>query len=296
MSPFRGVNAAVLTPFAADLSVDLPRMVAHAQWLLGNGVTGLGVLGTTGEANSLGVDERLALLEGLVAAGLPAERMLPGTGTPALPDTVRLTRRAAELGCGGALLLPPFFYKAPSEDGLFAYFAAVAERVAGGVPLYLYHFPAQSAVPITLALVARLRNAFPGVFVGLKDSSGDLDHTLSFVRAFAGEEFAVFCGDDGHLGPVLRAGGAGSISAMANLSGAVSARVVADPAGAAGPEALLVALRRAVTAGPLIPGLKALLARRWRDAAWTRVRPPHVPLADAAGLFATVDGTGWVMG
>ena len=108
---FGGVNAALLTAMTADFSVDLDRTARHASWLLANGCTGLGVLGTTGEANSLGIAERLSLLEGLAGRGIPAACMLPGTGTPALTDTVLLTRRAAELGCRGALLLPPFFYK-----------------------------------------------------------------------------------------------------------------------------------------------------------------------------------------
>ncbi len=164
---FGGVNAAVLTPMRADLSVDLDRMAGYCRWLLGNGCNGLGILGTTGEANSLGVDERIAIMEGLIERGIPAGVLLPGTGTPAIPDTVKLTRRAAELGCRGALVLPPFFYKNPSEDGLFAYFGEVASRLGGAIPLFLYHFPAQSAVPITSSLLARLRLAFPGVFRGV---------------------------------------------------------------------------------------------------------------------------------
>src|SRR5690242_5026132 len=150
---FGGVNAAVLTAMHDDLSVDLGRMVSHCRWLLKNGCNGLGILGTTGEANSLGIAERLAVMEGLVERGVPASVLLPGTGTTAITDTVLLTRRAAELGCRGALLLPPFFYKNPTEEGLFAYFSEVVNRVGGDIRFYLYHFPAQSAVPFTLTLV-----------------------------------------------------------------------------------------------------------------------------------------------
>ena len=128
---YGGVNAAVVTPMRADLSVDLDRMAGHCRWLLANGCTGLAVLGTTGEANSMGIEERIAILEGLVARGIQARIMLPGTGTTAIPDTVLLTTRAAELGCRGALLLPPFFYKNPSDDGLFAYFSEVIQRTGG---------------------------------------------------------------------------------------------------------------------------------------------------------------------
>ena len=127
---YGGVNAAVLTAMRQDLSIDLDRMTAHAKWLLANGCNGLGVLGTTGEANSVGVSERVEVMEGLVARGIPAATMMPGTGTTAIPDTVMLTRKAEALGCRGALLLPPFFYKNPSDDGLFAYFSEVIQRVA----------------------------------------------------------------------------------------------------------------------------------------------------------------------
>jgi len=142
---FGGVNAAVLTAMRDDLSIDLARMIAHGRWLLANGCNGLAILGTTGEANSLGIHERIAVMEGFVEAGVPARTLLPGTGTTAITDTVLLTRRAEELGCRGALVLPPFFYKNPSEDGLFAYFSEVIQRVGGDIGIYLYHFPAQSA-------------------------------------------------------------------------------------------------------------------------------------------------------
>ena len=158
---FGGVNAAVLTAMNADLSVDIDRMAAHSRWLLANGCNNLAILGTTGEANSLGISERIAVMEGLVERGIPAGRLLPGTGTTALTDTVLLTRRAAELGCRGALLLPPFYYKNPSDDGLFAYFSEVIQRTGGDIKIYLYHFPQQAVVGFGVALIARLLAAFP---------------------------------------------------------------------------------------------------------------------------------------
>jgi 4-hydroxy-tetrahydrodipicolinate synthase len=290
---FGGVNAAVLTPMRADLSVDLDRMAARCRWLLANGCDGLAILGTTGEANSLGVAERIALMEGLVERGIPAGVLLPGTGTPAIPDTVRLTRRAAELGCRGALVLPPFFYKNPSEDGLFAWFSAIADRVGGDIRLYLYHFPAQSAVPLTVELFGRLRRAFPDVFQGVKDSSADLENTLGYIRAFAQEGFEVYCGDDGALQAVLRAGGAGCITAVSNIASPFAATVYADRDSAAGAraQARLAAIRKAVTSAPLIPALKSLVARQTGEAAWTHIRPPHLRLSAQAEarLFAVFD-------
>jgi 4-hydroxy-tetrahydrodipicolinate synthase len=293
---FGGINAAVLTPMHADLSVDLDRMARHCRWLLANGCNGLGILGTTGEANSLGVDERVAVMEGLLERGIPAATLLPGTGTPALPDTVKLTTRAAELGCRGVLVLPPFFYKNPSEDGLFAYFDLLARRVPSEIGLYLYHFPAQSAVPITVPLLARLRAAHPGRFRGVKDSSGDLANTLSYVRAFAHEGFEVYCADDGALHAVLQEGGAGCITAAANVGSAVSARVYVnwDRATGAEAQATLSALRKVATSFAIIPALKALMARHTGETAWLHMRPPHLPFdaATAARLFAAFDATG----
>jgi len=293
---YGGVNAAVLTAMRADLSVDLDRMAAHCRWLLAQGCNGLGVLGTTGEANSLGVSERIAVLEGLVERGIPPARLLPGVATPALTDTVLLARHAADLGCPGVLVLPPFFYKNPSEDGLFAWFSEVVQRVGGGTRLFLYHFPAQSAVPFTVALVGRLLHAFPGAIKGIKDSSGDFANTRAYVEHFAQDGFEVYCGDDSHLHQLLQAGGAGSISAASNVTSAVNAQVYAGwdaDAGVAAQE-VLTALRRAVTSAALIPGLKALVARHTGDGAWLNIRPPHLRLGEeaAARLFATFDACG----
>jgi 4-hydroxy-tetrahydrodipicolinate synthase len=293
---FGGVNAAVTTAMRDDLSIDLDLTAAHARWLLANGCNGLGLLGTTGEANSIGVAERMAMLEGIVERGIPAGVLLPGTGTPAITDTVALTRRAAELGCRGALLLPPFFYKNPSEDGLFAWFSEVIQRVGGDIKIYLYHFPAQSAVPFTIDLVGRLLRAYPGKVKGIKDSSGDFANTKGYADHFARDGFEVYCGDDGALHRLLHAGGAGCITAAANVGSAVSARVYANWDNAEGEAAqvTLSAIRKAVTSAPLIPGLKALVARHTGAVQWANIRPPHMKLgeAEATQLFAAFDACG----
>jgi 4-hydroxy-tetrahydrodipicolinate synthase len=293
---FGGVNAAVLTAMHADLSVDLDRMAAHSRWLLANGCNGLGVLGTTGEANSIGIAERVGVLEGLAARGIPAAAMMPGTGTPSITDTVLLTRAAEQLGCRGALLLPPFFYKNPSDDGLFAYFSEVIQRVGGDIKIYLYHFPAQSAVPFGLDLIGRLLRAYPGKVKGIKDSSGDFANTKAYADHYAKDGFEVYCGDDGALHALLNAGGAGCITAAANVGSAVSALVYANwnrPAGAEA-QVTLTAIRKAIVSAPLIPGLKALVARHTGQPAWTNMRPPHLRLAPdaAAKLFAAFDACG----
>jgi 4-hydroxy-tetrahydrodipicolinate synthase len=293
---FGGVNAAVLTAMNADLSIDLDRTAAHGKWLLANGCNGLGILGTTGEANSLGISERIAVMEGMVERGIAPSVLLPGTGTTAITDTVLLTRRAEELGCRGALLLPPFFYKNPGDDGLFAYFSEVIQRVGGNIRIYLYHFPAQSAVPFGIDLIGRLLKAYPGKVKGIKDSSGDFANTKSYADHYAKDGFEVYCGDDGALQSLLKAGGAGCITAAANVGSAVSATVYANWNNAKGDEAQtqISAIRKAVTSARLIPGLKALVARHSGNDAWHNIRPPHLKLsADAqAKLFAAFDACG----
>lgn len=293
---FGGINAAVLTPMHDDLSPDLERMASHCQWLLANGCNGLGILGTTGEANSLGIGERIEVMEGLVGRGIAAERLLPGTGTTAITDTVLLTRKAAELGCRGALLLPPFFYKNPTDDGLFAYLSEVINRVGVGIRIYLYHFPQQSAVPFSLGLIERLLRAFPDTVKGVKDSSGDFANTSAMTRAFGSDGFEVYCGDDGALHDLLQIGGAGCITAAANVNSVIGALVYANWNTPAGAEAqiTLSATRKAVTSVPLIPGLKALVARHRDDTGWNNMRPPHLRLTSevAATLFQAFDECG----
>jgi 4-hydroxy-tetrahydrodipicolinate synthase len=293
---YGGVNAAVLTPMNADLSLDLDRMAGHCRWLLANGCNGLGVLGTTGEANSLGISERIAVLEGLVARGIPAARMMPGTGTTAITDTVLLTRKAEALGCPGALLLPPFYYKNPTEDGLLAYFNEVIQRVAGDIKIYLYNFPQQSAVPFTVPFIDRLRCANPGKVKGLKDSSGGYENGAAYVDAFARDGFEVYAGDDSLMQPLLQKGSAGCITAASNVNCAVGAQVYNGWNTAAGNVAqeILTATRKAVISVPLISGLKALVARNTGDARWHNIRPPHMKLTEAqqTALFSAFDASG----
>lgn len=282
---YGGINAAVLTAMNPDLTPNLDRMAAHAKWLLANGCNGLGILGTTGEANSFGLHERKAILEGLIARGVPAAVMMPGTGCASLTDTVELTLHAKAQGCRGVLLLPPFYYKNPSDDGLFAYFSEVAKRVGSGIALYLYHFPQQSAVPFSLALIGRLLDAFPGVFKGVKDSSGDYANMKAMIDAFAARGFEVYSGSDEFVQRILAEGGAGCITAASNANshwgGIVYAKRTGPEADAA--QAMLTATRKAATSVALIPGLREIIARSTGDDGWRTIRPPHLPLTPAEG-------------
>lgn len=293
---FGGVNAAVLTAMHADFTPDLDRMATHAKWLLANGCNGLGVLGTTGEANSFSATERKAIVEGLVARGVPASVMMPGAGVSSITETVELTIHAREQGCRGVLLLPPFYYKNPSDDGLFAFFDEVAKRVGGGIALYLYNFPQQSAVPFSLSLIGRLLDAHPGVFKGVKDSSGDYANMKAMIDAFASRGFEVYSGSDEYLQKILAEGGAGCITAASNANshwgGIVYAKRTGPEADAA--QAMLAATRKAATSVALIPGLREIIARSTGDAGWRTIRPPHLPLSAAQGdaCWATWEATG----
>jgi 4-hydroxy-tetrahydrodipicolinate synthase len=214
----KGVLSPVVTPFNADLSPDPQRFIEQCKWLLSQNC-GLAVFGTNSEANSLSVNERIALLDALLAADVEASRMMPGTGCCALTDTVRLTEHAVKGGCAGVLMLPPFYYKDVSEDGLFRSFAEVIERVGDSrLRIYLYHIPPVAVVGITPKLVERLLKAYPTAIAGMKDSSGDWTNTKKFLDAFAKSGFDVFVGSESFLLANMREGGAGCISATANVN------------------------------------------------------------------------------
>jgi len=283
LSSFKGVLVPALTPFHPDLSVNRQAFLDHCRWLLGQGVAGLAVFGTTSEANSLSVEERTELLEFLVDSGIPAERLMPGTGTCALPDTVRLTRHAVTLGCAGVLMLPPFYYKDVSDEGLYAAYAEVIQQVGSGeLRLYLYHIPPIARIPISLALIGRLIKAFPDTVVGIKDSSGDWNNTRDLLREFPG--FAVFSGSENFLLATLRGGGAGCITATGNVNPAGICRVFEnrEDTNADDLQAHATRIRDIFQAFPLIPGLKEQMSRFTKNPDWRIVRPPLIGMAEGS--------------
>ncbi|MCR0984802.1 dihydrodipicolinate synthase family protein [Roseomonas populi] len=282
---YAGVNAALITAVKADLSPDHARTVRFAKWLLSHGCNSLGVLGTTGEAASFGLSERRGILEALVGAGVPAARLMPGTGLPNITDTVELSRHAREVGCPGVLVLPPFYYKAPTDDGLFAYYSEVIERTGPGLAFYLYHFPAQSAVPLSVELVGRLIEAFPGVVRGIKDSTGDAAQTEAYIRAFAAGGFEVYPGGDSLFQRMLGLGAAGCITAATNLTCGFAQTVYSKRTGpeADAAQAMMNTCRAAAATVPLIPGLREIIARSTGDEGWRHIRPPHTPLTREEG-------------
>ncbi len=280
---FRGVLVPVATPFGDDLAPDRTALIAHCRWLLEQGADGLALFGTTSEANSLGGDERMALLEAVVEAGIPAQRLMPGTGACALTDAARLSAHAVGLGCGGVLMLPPFYYKGVAEEGLCAFFAEVIERVGDArLRLYLYHIPPVAQVGIPSTLLGRLASRYPGTLAGVKDSSGDWEHTARLLAEYP--QLEIFPGSEAFLLQGLRHGAAGCITATGNVNPAGIRAIYAgwQEAQADALQARAGALRRAVQAHPVIPAVKALLARIHGTAGWRRVRPPLVALPEDA--------------
>jgi 4-hydroxy-tetrahydrodipicolinate synthase len=284
----RGVLVPVITPFKDDLSPDRERFIAHCRWLLSQNC-GLAVFGTNSEANSLSMEERAMLLDELVAAGINASRMMPGTGCCSIMETVKLTEQAVEHGCAGVLMLPPFYYKDVSEEGLYRYFSEVVQRVGDArLKIYLYHIPPVAVVGITTGLVERLLAAYPTAIAGMKDSSGDWNNTKTFLDAFvtaspARTGFDVFVGSESFLLANMRNGGVGTISATANVNPAAIHKLYTEFKNSDADE-LQAKLNvvRAVFSNrkfpSMIAALKQAIAIYADDPAWAKVRPPLVEL------------------
>ncbi|MEO1490828.1 MAG: dihydrodipicolinate synthase family protein [Pseudomonadota bacterium] len=289
----RGVIAPNLTPFNADYSIADELYLDHAAWLIDQGCVGLAPFGTTGEALSIGMEERFALLEKLVARIDPA-KIVPGTGLTSLPDTVRLTQHAVDLGCAGAMTLPPFYFKGVSDEGLYDYFAWLIEAVdRPALRLYLYHIPQVAGVGIPPAVAQRLHSAFPECVVGIKDSSGDWSNTEQLLAI---DGLIVYPAQESTLMEGHALDAAGCISATANLNPAAIARLIAmiESGETDGRDALnaeVGAFRKLVAGAGPIPAQKALMQAWTGDERWGRLRPPLMPMpADAArDLVAAVD-------
>jgi 4-hydroxy-tetrahydrodipicolinate synthase len=313
----RGVLAPVVTPFKPDLSPDPERLIGHCKWLLSQ-KCGLAVFGTNSEANSMSAEERMTLLDALVAAGVDPARMMPGTGCCSISETVELTAHAVKHGCAGVLMLPPFYYKNISEEGLYRYFSEVVQRVGDPrLKIYLYHIPPVAVVGITPKLVERLLQAYPTAIAGMKDSSGDWNNTKTFLDAFAetarpaptaraASTFDVFVGSESFLLANMRNGGVGTISATANVNPAAIHELYADynrqncsgvcvkrranrkALGTSASTTDLTTLQarlnvvREVFARKswpsMIAALKQAIAIYGNDPEWARVRPPLVEL------------------
>ncbi len=282
-----GVCAAALTPVDERGQPDHAALVAHCRRLLASGCDAINLLGTTGEATSLAVDARLAAMQAVAGSDLPVDRFMVGTGAAALADARVLTRAAVELGFGGALVIPPFYYKDIGDDGVFTYYdRLIAELGDPRLRLYLYHFPQLSGLGFSPSLVARLAEAFPQTIIGLKDSSGVAGYADSIVAACPALD--VFPSSESTLADARARGYAGCISATANISAPLAARVWAGSRDSA---TALTAIRSAIVRHPIVPAVRAVTASLLADESWLRSIPPLVKLdsAVAARLVAELD-------
>ena len=287
----KGVLSPVVTPFKSDLSPDRERFVTHCKWLMSHNC-GLAVFGTNSEANSLAADERMTMLDAVVAAGVNTSRMMPGTGCSSITETVKLTSHAVKHGCAGVLMLPPFYYKGVSEEGLYRHYSEVVQRVGDArLKIYLYHIPPVAVVGITPGLVERLLKAYPNAIAGMKDSSGDWNNTKIFLDAFAKHGFDVFVGSESFLLANMKNGGVGTISATANVNPGAIHKLYTDwqNADAAQQQQRLNLVRDTIGKKyVMISALKQTIAIYADDPAWARVRPPLVELtADQARSLAS---------
>ena len=316
----RGVLAPVVTPFKDDFSPDPQRFIAHCKWLLSQNC-GLAVFGTNSEANSLSMEERAMLLDELVAAGVDPSRMMPGTGCCSITETVKLTKQAVGNGCAGVLMLPPFYYKDVSEEGLYRYFSEVVQRVGDArLKIYLYHIPPVAVVGITTGLVERLLATYPNAIAGMKDSSGDWNNIKTFLDAFAARSagpyptaraartFDVFVGSESFLLANMRNSGVGTISAMANVNPAAIYELYQKAFGTSAStnpdlddqQTKLNVVREVFSNRKfpsMIAALKQAIAIYAEDPAWRTVRPPLVELTpeQAKTLAAELRAIGFAM-
>ena len=277
-----GVIPATLTPVKSDLSIDHKLLYEHCNAMLERGCHGIVLMGTTGEANAFSLTERKEALEQLVANGLPSWRIMVGTGLCSLPETVELSRHAVQHGVGGVLVMPPFYYRSVSDDGLFAYYRELVEGVnEEKLRVYLYHFPRMSGIDLSDALVERLVSAFPYTIVGMKDSSGDLEHMLRILDKYPG--FRLYTGNELYLPEVLKHGGAGSISATMNYSAAIAAKAYEEilRTGSSSTTETMRAVRKAFSGYNFSAAVKGILTRITGNEGFRRLRPPLTELDDS---------------
>ena len=295
----RGVFSPILTPFNADYSPSVARFKKHCAWLLGQGV-GLAVFGTNSEANSLSIAEKRKLLDALLTADAPPARLMPGTGACSISDTIELTRHAVNAGCAGVLMLPPFYYKGVSDEGLYRSFAHVIDSVADArLRVYLYHIPPVAQVGISAKLIERLLKAYPTAIAGMKDSSGDWSNTETMLREFQPAGFDVFAGSEAFLLRTLRGGGAGCITATGNVNPGPIVELFKhwQDADADARQEALNATRNVFQKLPMIAAMKAAIAWQSGDKDWSVLRPPLVELdaAQTAQLKAELQANRFVM-
>ena len=285
----RGLIAPILTPFNDDLSVAASLYAAHAKRLLNQGCAGIAPFGTTGEALSVGIDERIAAIQDLIDSGIDPARIIPGTGLSNIADTARLSRACLDLGCAGVLTLPPFYYKSVTEDGIYRHFVQLIAAIGPDARIYLYHIPPIAIVGVPPTLAARLHADFPDQVIGIKDSSGDWDNTQALLNI---DGMIVYPGSELPLLDALKLGAPGCITATANINARDIVRVLdlytkGDIGDAEALHEKVKRFRLLMQEYNPIPAQKRLLAIATDDARWANVRPPLTAMSEESGRELT---------
>ena len=271
----QGVFSPVITPFNRDFTVDHEKLANQCEWLISQEV-GLAIFGTNSEANSLSVDEKIFLLDKVIDYGIDPGKLMPGTGCCSMTDTINLTKHAVKVGCAGVLMLPPFYYKAVDDDGLFKYFSNIIESVNDErLRIYLYHIPPIAMVGISLKLIEALLKKFPNTIAGIKDSSGDWNNTQQMLNE-KWDDFGIFAGSESFLLKTMQQGGAGCISATANINPRNIYNVYKNwqKPNASYMQEEIDRVRSIVQKYPLIPALKSIVSHFHKDSEWNILRPP----------------------
>ena len=277
---FSGVLAPVLTPFNPDMQINNDLFLKHCKFLASEGL-GLAVFGTTSEGNSISVEEKIELLHKLIEAKIDPAILMPGTGCSALSDTIRLTKFSLDIGCAGVLMLPPFYYKEVTIEGLYNYYSEVIQQIgSSNLRIYLYHIPPVAQVPITIQLIEKLIKNYPNIVVGIKDSSGDWANTKAMLDC-QWDDFRIFVGSENYLLQNMEHGGSGCISATANINprGIKELCDNWDKENSHELQKYLTQIRNSFSNFPLIPALKSYLAGYLKEKIWLLPRPPLTPLS-----------------
>ena len=280
-STLPAVLSPVLTPFKDDGSPDAQKLLKQCQWLEANGV-GQAIFGTNSEANSISAPQKMDTLTALIKGGLNPAHMMPGTGATSIDETVTMTRHAVQHKCAGVLMLPPFYYKDVTDDGLFAFYSEVIQKVGdAGLQIYIYNIPPVTKINLSLSLLEHLSKAYPKTIVGMKDSSGDWAYTESVIKLLAPSGFRVYAGSEVFLMRTLHAGGVGCISATANVNPRAMSQLAAhwQESDADQHQTALDQLRSIFAQYQMIAGMKTAVAHYSKDSEWLRVRPPLMQLS-----------------
>ena len=279
MHKINGVFSAALTPINENYTINLSSYLSHCQWLLKQNLSGLGIFGTTGEANAFNVAEKIQALEFLIDNNIASNQLMPGTGQCSVSDTVRFTKKCSALKVRAVLVIPAFFYKGVSDEGVIEYYKRVIEEVGDNNLQYvLYHIPQTSGVPITFDIIEKLIKLYPNNVVGMKDSSGDLDNMLKITKFFNG--FSLFSGSDSLALKVCKHGGAGAITATSNISGKLLSFIINNYKDESSIEnfqelqILQEKIRQTLFTHEPVSALKAFMSVKYSKNEWNRVNPP----------------------